>query len=62
MSLELARKLKKARAKLGLSQRAAAAEWCVSVKTLQSWEADRYTPKGLALKLLMEKLNRILSE
>lgn len=62
MSEELANKLKAARRKLGLSQSEAAKAWGISPRTLQKWEQDQRTPRGLALRLLLEKLDAILSE
>ena len=50
-----------ARAKLGLSQSEAAAEWGINTRTLQQWEQDQQTPKGFALTALMEKLDAILT-
>jgi DNA-binding transcriptional regulator YiaG len=60
MSQELASKLKEAREKLGLSQSQAAKAWDIPLSTLQHWEQDERTPRGLALRLLMEKLDAIL--
>jgi len=62
MSQELARKLKKARAKLAISQAQAAVEWGIPLPTLRHWEQDKATPRGFALTALMEKLDGILSE
>lgn len=61
MSEELKGKLKSARAKLNLSQSQAAEEWGVPLKTLQSWESGRFTPRGFALRALEEKLDAILA-
>jgi len=62
MSEELRLKLKAARAKLGLSQSQAAKEWGTPLRTLISWENDQSTPRGLALRLLLEKLDAILAD
>ena len=62
MSQELANKLKAARQKLGLSQAQAAQEWGLTVKTLQNWEHNISTPRGLALTAINEKLDAILAE
>lgn len=62
MSEELRRKLKAARAKLGLSQSQAAKAWGVPLNTLQKWERDGATPRGLALKMLLEKLDSIINK
>lgn len=62
MSVELQRKLKKARQKAGESQGQFSQNLGVPVQTLQSWEANRRTPKGLALKALNEKLDAILAD
>ncbi len=61
MSEELARKLKEARALLGLSQAQAAKAWQIPRQTLISWEHDRYTPRGFALAAINEKLDAILA-
>lgn len=61
MSEELRRKLKAARAKLGLSQSQAAAAWGVPLKTLHHWEQDRATPRGLALTAINQMLDAILA-
>lgn len=60
MSEEIARKLKAARERLGLSQSQAAKKWSVPLITLQSWEQNVRTPRGLALKALNELLDGIL--
>lgn len=60
MSEELRNRLKEARAKLGLSQSQAAKAWGIPKPTLVAWENDQRTPRGLALTMLMEKLDRIL--
>ncbi len=62
MSEELRRKLKAARAKLGLSQAQAAKEWGVPHSTLIKWEQDQQTPQGLSLKLINEMLDKILKD
>jgi DNA-binding transcriptional regulator YiaG len=61
MSQELRRKLKAARAALGLSQSKFAAHIGVPVQTLQRWEGDFQTPRGFTLKALEEKLDAILN-
>lgn len=60
MSKDLARKLKDAREKLGLSQTAAAAAWDIPLGTLRHWEQDGASPRGLALKALDDLLNDVL--
>jgi len=60
MSEELKRKLRDARAKLGMSQRQLANQLGVSVRTLQAWEADRNTPGWLARMALNSKLDALL--
>lgn len=62
MSEELARKLKAARQKLGLSQAQAAKEWKIPKPTLVKWEQNQRTPRGFALTAITEKLDRILAE
>lgn len=62
MSEELRRKLKAARAKLGLSQSQAAKAWGIPLPTLKCWENDQRTPRGFALQALNEKLDAILAE
>ena len=61
MSLDLMHKLKAAREKLGLSQSQFASQVLgISVRTLQSWEINQRTPRGLAMVALEEKLTKIL--
>ena len=60
MSQELRRKLKDARAALGLSQSKFAVLIGVPVRTLQNWERDHQTPRGIGLKALEAKLDEIL--
>jgi putative transcriptional regulator len=60
MSQELKRKLKAARAKLGVSQSQFAKQIGVPLKTLQNWEIDRTTPQPFALKALESQLDAIL--
>lgn len=60
MSEELQSKLKAARLKLNISQSEAAKLWEVPLKTLQSWEANRFTPKGFTLAALTKKLDKII--
>lgn len=62
MSKELQRKLKAAREKLGMSQSQFATHLGMPVKTLQSWEADRFTPTGLTLTMITKTLDQILAE
>ena len=62
MSQELQRKLKEARAKLGLSQSLFAAKLGIPVRTLQHWEQDQQTPRGLALASINKTLDRILGK
>lgn len=61
MSEELQRKLKAAREKAGLSQSQASEAWGIPLKTLQQWEQDKATPRGLALKAINELLDAILA-
>ena len=60
MSQELQRKLKAAREKLGLSQSQMAEKLGVPVRTLQRWEQNQSTPRGLALTSINKTLDRIL--
>lgn len=60
MSEELKNKLKAARAKLGLTQKAFAEQIGAHPKALREWEQDRRTPRGFALRALEEKLDAIL--
>ncbi len=62
MSQELQRKLQEARKKLGMSQAQFAARLGMSARTLQAWEADRFTPKGFALTAINQTLDAILAE
>lgn len=61
MSQEVRNKLLAVRAKLEISQAQAAAVLEVPLITLKQWEQDKRTPRGLALKALLEKLDRILA-
>ena len=56
--MDIAQKLKAGREKLGLSQSQAAEKWGVNVRTLQTWEQRKRTPRGLALKQLEAILER----
>lgn len=62
MSQELRNRLKEARAKLEMTQAQFAAKIQVPLKTLQGWEGDRMTPRGLALKSINETLDKILAK
>ena len=62
MSQELKNKLKAAREKLKMSQSQFARHLGMPVRTLQSWEIDASTPRGLALKMLEAKLDEILTK
>ena len=62
MSEEQRRKLKAARAKLALSQSQAAKAWGIPVRTLQEWEQDGSTPRGLALTAINNLLDGILAK
>ena len=62
MSQELQRKLKAAREKLGMSQSQFAKLIGMSVRTLQHWEADAQTPRGLALMSISKILDDILAK
>jgi putative transcriptional regulator len=62
MSEELRRKLKDARAKLGLSQAQFAKQIGMPRGTLIKWENDQSTPQGLSLKLINAMLDKILSD
>jgi DNA-binding XRE family transcriptional regulator len=55
---KFAARIKAARKKLGLSQRQAALLWGFSRPTLNQWESETYTPRGL----YREKLEAILTE
>lgn len=59
MSEELVRKLKAARERLSLTQKAMAEKLGVPQRTYISWENDQYTPKGFALKALLETLEKM---
>lgn len=62
MSQELSNRLIAARSKLGLSQSQAAAAWGIPLKTLQKWEQDGSTPRGLALTAINNILDAILAK
>lgn len=51
-------RIKKARAKAGLSQRKAAETWGFAYDTICSWEQSERSPRGLYL----EKLEKILEK
>ena len=59
--MSLATEIKEARAKLGLSQSQAAKAWGIPVRTLQTWEQEQSSPRGLALKTLRQILDAALS-
>ena len=61
MSIELRNRLKEARAKLTMSQSQFAKQVGVPLKTLQGWEGDRMTPRGLALTCINQILDQILN-
>jgi len=46
---------------LGLSQSQAAKAWDVPLPTLKTWEGSTRTPRGMALRMLLEKLDAILA-
>ena len=60
MSEELRNKLKTARAKLALTQNQFAERLGIPGRTLESWEANRATPRGFALSALNSALDEIL--
>lgn len=62
MSEELRDKLKAARAKLAMTQNQFAQRLGIPARTLESWEADRATPRGFALAALNQALDSILGE
>ena len=62
MSKELRRKLKAAREKLGESQSQFAKRLEIPTRTLQKWEIDQATPRGLALTTINEMLDKILAK
>ena len=62
MSKELQRKLKAAREKLGVSQSQFANQIGIPVRTLQQWEQDQATPRGLALTTINKTLDKILAQ
>jgi DNA-binding transcriptional regulator YiaG len=55
--MELSEQLEAWRKRLGMTQKAAAAHLGVSVRTLENWSQGRCTPKGFALKSLIEKMS-----
>lgn len=61
MSEELKNKLKQAREKLGLTQQQFAEKIGVPYPTLFSWEQNKRTPRGFALKALNDVLDAILA-
>ena len=61
MSEELARKLKEARKKLGLTQKEASTALGIPLGTLIHWENNQSHPGEFALRAVLEKLDAILS-
>ena len=57
--MNLPAQIKKARAKAGLSQSQAAKAWGVNAGTLRNWEQGICSPRGLALKALLEIISKI---
>jgi DNA-binding transcriptional regulator YiaG len=54
--MKLAKQIRAARKRAGLSQSEAARQWGVSIRTLQQWEQARSEPMGLAKTKLQEIL------
>lgn len=52
-----AKQVKAARARLGLSQSQAAAQWSVPLKSLQNWEQGLVLPMGATLLRLLPLLS-----
>lgn len=61
-AMQLSNRIRKARAKLNLSQSKAAEAWGIPKRTLISWENQQRAPRGLALVHLTQMLDRILGE
>jgi transcriptional regulator with XRE-family HTH domain len=55
--MKLSEQLEAWRKRLGMTQKAAAAHLGVSVRTLENWSQGRCSPKGFALKSLIEKMS-----
>lgn len=60
MSEELKNKLKNARQRLGLTQKAMAELLGCPLRTLIGWENNERTPRGFALTALNAKLDALL--
>jgi DNA-binding transcriptional regulator YiaG len=54
--MELSEQLETWRKRLGMTQREAAGYLGVSVRTFENWSQGRCSPKGFALKSLVEKM------
>lgn len=59
MSEELVRKLKATRERLGLTQKQLAEMLQTPLPTYIHWENDQRTPRGFALKALLETLEKM---
>lgn len=59
MSEELVRKLKAARERLGVTQKQMAERLQCPLPTYIKWENDQATPRGFALKALLETLEKM---
>lgn len=57
--MKLASKVKKIREGMGQSQSQFAKEIGVPLKTLQAWEQGVRQPRGLALEMLTQKLDKL---
>jgi DNA-binding transcriptional regulator YiaG len=55
--MELSEQLEAWRKRLGMKQREAAEHLGVSLRTLENWSQGRCTPKGFALRSLIEKMS-----
>lgn len=62
MSKEVVRKLKAARAKLGLTQKDLGKKLGIPMRTIIKWENDQATPHALTWEAVEGKLAAILAE
>lgn len=61
MSTSLKNKLKLARKVVSLSQSQASKAWDIPLATLQGWERNKSTPRGIHLTLLVAMLDGIIA-
>jgi len=60
--MSIAKRIRSARAKIGMSQSEAASSWGLPLRTLQNWEIGRNEPRGFARTQLDQLLAGILGD